>query len=134
MTLKSKFRGLSIATAVAAAALIFAPQAALAANPISIQHCFIIVPKPMSRLAGGTQIVYMNNGPKTARSITFVVGYRNAGQNFVRRVIDKGSFSPGAQIDHRFDLFSDVTFAGKETSQYFASTVTWMDGTRWSAP
>ncbi|MGR4064644.1 MAG: hypothetical protein ACLQPV_04275 [Vulcanimicrobiaceae bacterium] len=133
MTFKSKFRGLPIVTAIAAAAMLFAPQAALAANPISIVHCFVIVPRPMSRLAGGTQIVYMNNGPKTARSITFVVGYRNAAQHFIRRVIDKGTFSPGQTIDHRFDLYNDVTFAGKETSSCFASTVTWMDGTTWTA-
>jgi hypothetical protein len=102
-----------------------------ATNPIGIVHCFVIQPKPLSHLAGGTQIVYVNNGSKTAKAITFQVGYRNAENKFLRSVTDVGSFQPHTQIDHRFDLFNDVTYAGKQTTSCAAVSVKWSDGTTW---
>ncbi|HXP93636.1 MAG TPA: hypothetical protein VN905_09215 [Candidatus Binatia bacterium] len=102
-----------------------------APNPIVIQHCFITVPKAFSHNASGTQIVYVNRGPKAAVSVNFQVAYRNASRNFVRYVVDEGVFSPGDQIDHHFSLYSDVTFAGKQTSSCKALSVTWADGSRW---
>ena len=108
-------------------------SARAASNPISIIHCFVIQPRPMSRTAGGTQIVYVNNGSKTATRITFQVGYRNAENKYLRKVTDVGNFAPGAQIDHRFDLFSDVTYAGKQTQSCSAISVRWSDGTAWFA-
>ena len=101
-------------------------------NPISIQHCFVTVPKGLSKKAGGTQIGYVNRGSKTAESVTFAVGYRNAAQHFLRRVTDYGSFSPGVMIDHHFALYSDVTYAGKQTQGCQAVSVKWSDGTRWT--
>jgi hypothetical protein len=102
-----------------------------ASNPISIVHCFVTQPKLMSKLAGGTQIVYVNNGSKTASSVTFQVGYRNAESKFLRKVTDVGSFQPHVQVDHHFDLFNDVTYAGKQTSSCAAIGVKWSDGTTW---
>lgn len=103
-----------------------------ATNPITISHCFVTQPKPLSKLAGGTQIGYVNNGPKTATHITFAVGYRNASSNFLRRVTDVGSFGPGTPIDHHFDLYNDVTYAGKQTSSCSAVKVVWSDGKVWT--
>jgi hypothetical protein len=129
-----KYLAASCAIAVLALAVVavHAPPARAASNPILIEHCFITQPKPMSKLAGGTQIVYVNRGTKRATSITFAVGYRNAASNFYRRVTDVGSFAPGAQVDHHFDLYNDITYAGKQTSSCTALSVKWSDGTTWS--
>jgi hypothetical protein len=122
----------AIAIAAAAAAALGTPPAQASSNPILIEHCFITQPKPLSKQASGTQIVYVNRGSKMAKSITFGVGYRNAENNFYRRVTDVGSFAPGAQVDHHFDLFNDVTYAGKQTRSCTALSVKWSDGTTWS--
>ena len=59
---------LSMGAVVAATfALGIAPVGASAAsNPIVIEQCFVTVPKAMSKLASGTQIVYVNKSSKTA--------------------------------------------------------------------
>jgi hypothetical protein len=127
------FAALLSLAALAALLPLASTPARAASNPITINHCFVIQPRPMSRTAGGTQIVYVNNGPKTASRITFQVGYRNAESKYLRKVTDVGNFAPGAQIDHRFDLFSDVTYAGKATQSCAAISVRWSDGTAWFA-
>jgi hypothetical protein len=67
-----------------------------------------------------------------ATSITFAVGYRNSDHNFLRRVTDKGTFSPGVEVQHMLPLYNDVTFGGKETRGCKAIAVTWANGTHWS--
>ena len=120
-----------IATLLAVAVV---PQVAVAApNPIAIQQCFITSPKPMSKVAGGTQIDYTNRGHQNATSVTFAVGYRNAAQSFVRRVTDYGTFSPGVQVMHHFRLYNDVTYAGKQVKFCYATMVRWADGSTWVA-
>jgi hypothetical protein len=116
---------------VAAAALIAPAQAAA---PILIKSCTVVKPKPLSHMAGGTNIVYVNLGNKTAASITFLVGYRNASQHYLRRVQDVGSFAPGATIDHTLSLYNDVTYAGAQTTQCAPVQVKWAGGTVWLAP
>jgi len=118
--------------AIAAVALLHAAPVKAASNPIKIIHCFVTVPKAFSKVASGTQIVYTNIGPKTAKKVTFGVGYRNAENHFYRKVTDVGSFAPGDQIDHHFSLYNDVTYAGKETSSCSALSVVWSDGTTWT--
>lgn len=110
-----------------------APPAHASTNPISIQQCFITVPKAMSKLGSGTQIDYTNRGHKTATQVTFAVGYRNAANHFLRRVVDDGNFAPGVQIVHHFDLYNDVTYGGKTVQSCSAIKVRWADGTTWSA-
>jgi hypothetical protein len=83
---------------------------------IKIHQCYIIEPKMLSKRAGGTQINFTNIGRHTYHSVTFAVGYRNAQSNFIRRVVDQGEFAPGVTIEHRYDLFNDVTYAGKATT------------------
>lgn len=102
-------------------------------NPITITQCFVTQPKPLSKTAGGTQIDYVNNGPKTATNIIFVVGYRNAQEHFLRKVTDIGNFAPGNPVQHHFSLYKDVTYAGSKTASCSAVSVTWSDGTRWTA-
>jgi hypothetical protein len=101
-----------------------------AANPIAISQCYVTAPKPMSKKASGTQIVYMNMGSRVATHIVFLVSYRNAESHFTRRQIDDGMFAPHAPISHHFSLYSDVTYAGK-TASCQAIAVTWANGTMW---
>jgi len=91
---------------------------------VKIDQCFVTPPKLMSKNASGTQIVYENIGARTYTTVTFVVGYRNAANNFLRKVTDTGKFAPGAKINQHFPLYSDVTYAGKATSSCGAITAT----------
>ncbi len=99
-------------------------------NPVSVQQCFVTVPKHMSSRASGTQIVYTVNARQPATKVVFVVSYRNSSQNYIRRVADVGSFAPGATIDHHFDLYNDVTFGGK-AARCTAVSVTFANGHVW---
>jgi hypothetical protein len=119
-------------TVYAALVLSMIGPATAATNPITIQQCFVTVPKTMSKLASGTQIVYVNHGSKTASQVTFTVAYRNSASHFVRRVNDTGEFAPGAVINHHFDLYNDVTYGGKTVQSCSAAHVRWSDGTSWS--
>lgn len=103
-----------------------------ASNPITIKQCFVQVPKPLSKNASGTTIVFVNKGTKTATHITFQVVYRNSANKFVRRVEDTGDFEPGVVVDHSYKLFNDVTYGGKTTQACAAVSVTFGDGTKWS--
>jgi hypothetical protein len=107
---------------------------AQAAAPILIKSCTVAKPKPLSHMAGGTDITYVNLGHKTASSITFAVGYRNASQHYLRRVTDVGEFAPGATISHRLSLYNDVTYAGSQTTMCVPTEVKWAGGTVWMAP
>ncbi|HZZ00161.1 MAG TPA: hypothetical protein VFE36_11350 [Candidatus Baltobacteraceae bacterium] len=107
---------------------------ATAAAPVLVKNCFITSPKPLSKNASGTQIDYIIYGKKAASQITFAVAYRNAAQHFLRTVTDYGTFSPGVQINHHFDLFNDVTYAGKEVQSCVPIKVKWKDSTLWVAP
>ena len=106
--------------------------AGAASNPITIEQCFITVPKAMSKLASGTQIVYTNSSSKTATHVTFAVAYRNSATHFLRKVTDDGTFAPGAKINHHFDLYNDVTYGGKTTQSCKAVAVKYSDGTSWT--
>ncbi|HVR47459.1 MAG TPA: hypothetical protein VMT95_12590 [Candidatus Binatia bacterium] len=125
---------LAALTVVGIAATIAATLPARAAAPILIKSCTVVKPKPLSHMAGGTHIVYVNLGKKTASEITFAVGYRNASQHYLRRVQDVGSFAPGATIDHVLSLYNDVTYAGAQTSSCLPIQVKWAGGTLWIAP
>jgi hypothetical protein len=107
---------------------------AQAAAPILIKSCTIVKPKPLSHMAGGTHVVYVNLGKHTASMVTFAVGYRNAAQHFLRRVDDVGSFTPGVTIDHTLSLYNDVTYSGAQTSMCAAVRVKYQGGTIWMAP
>lgn len=119
---------------VGVAAVAVSAGPARAAAPILIKSCTVAKPKPLSHMASGTDITYVNLGKKTAASITFLVGYRNASQHYLRRGEDVGSFAPGATISHRLSLYNDVTYAGAQTTQCIPVQVKWAGGTVWIAP
>lgn len=131
MTTFSRLLAATLVTVAAATASIAPAQAAA---PILIKSCTVAKPRPLSHMAGGTTIVYKNLGTRTASSITFLVGYRNAQSHYLRRVTDEGSFAPGATIDHTLPLYNDVTYAGAQTSQCLPVQVKWAGGTVWIAP
>ena len=128
------FGRLIAVTLVAVAAAIASIGPARAAAPILIKSCTIVKPKPLSHMAGGTEITYVNLGHRTASSITFLVGYRNAQSHYLRRVTDVGSFAPGATIMHKLSLYNDVTYSGSQTSTCAPIEVKWAGGTVWIAP
>lgn len=129
-----KFFRLIAAALVGVGAVAASIGPAQAAAPVAIKSCTVVKPKPMSHLAGGTKIVYVIYGHKTAASITFAVGYRNASMHYLRRVTDVGTFSPGVTIDHTLPLYNDVTYAGAQTSTCIPVEVKWAGGTVWIAP
>lgn len=122
----------AVALGIVAAASALAP--AQAAAPILIKSCTIAKPKPLSHMANGTIIEFVNLAHKTAQEITFAVGYRNASSHYLRRVEDVGSFAPGATITHHLSLYNDVTYAGAQTSFCAPVSVKWAGGTVWMAP
>jgi hypothetical protein len=116
-----------------AVALALPPAVAPAAqNPIVIEQCFITVPKAMSKLASGTQIVYVNHSSKTAKHVTFAVAYRNSETHYLRKVTDDGTFAPGTKINHHFDLYNDITYGGKTVQSCNPVSVKFSDGSSWS--
>ncbi len=128
------FGRLIAVTFVGVAAAMASIGPARAAAPILIKSCTIAKPKPLSHMAGGTEITYVNLGHRTASSITFLVGYRNASSHYLRRVTDVGSFAPGATITHKLSLYNDVTYSGSQTSTCVPIEVKWAGGTVWIAP
>jgi hypothetical protein len=128
------FGRLSAAAVIVLAAATASMAPAQAAAPVLIKSCTIVKPKPMSHMANGTNIVYVIMGHKTAASITFAVGYRNASMHYLRRVTDVGSFAPGVTINHTLSLYNDVTYAGAQTSTCVPVEVKWAGGTVWIAP
>ncbi len=125
---------LSLGAALCTAFAVASVAPALATAPVLVKQCFVSSPKPLSKNASGTQIDYIIYGKKAAASITFAVGYRNAAQHFLRTVTDYGTFSPGTEIQHHFDLYNDVTYAGKQVSSCIPTRVKWADSTMWVAP
>jgi hypothetical protein len=120
---------LRAAAALGAAAFVETPAPAAAA-PVRIVQCFV-VPRLLSQKAGGTQIDYINTTNRFITSVTFAVVYRNALHTYTRRVTDIGSFAPDAEIRHKFSLYSDVTYAGKQTRGCAPISVVFEDGTHW---
>jgi len=128
------FGRLVVVALVAVAAVTVSIGPARAAAPVLIKSCTVVKPKPMSHMANGTNIVYVILGHKTAASIEFLVGYRNAQSNYLRRVTDVGSFAPGVTINHTLSLYNDVTYSGAQTSSCVPIQVKWAGGTVWIAP
>lgn len=125
---------LSLAVVLGASFAVASHAPAQAAAPVLVKQCFVSEPRPLSKNASGTQIDYIIYGKKNAAQITFAVGYRNAAQHFLRTVTDYGSFAPGVEIQHHFDLYNDVTYAGKQVTSCVPTRVKWADSTMWIAP
>ena len=123
------------AIALAAAAVMTsarAPVLAASTNPINVTQCFVTQPKLLSKTRGRHADRLRQRIAKTATMVTFAVGYRNAQSNFLRKVTDTGTFTPGTPVAHHFDLYNDVTYSGKQVHGCSAVAVKFADGTKWS--
>ena len=101
----------------------------LALSTRNYEQLMILVP---GVTASPTDQLYIGNSSPAGTAATLpysVNGNRNSANNFVRRVTDVGEFSPGAQVDHHFDLYSDITYGGKAVQSCKATKVVWADGT-----
>jgi hypothetical protein len=114
------------------------------ASPIAISNCSILryVPTPAypfwrpfgpyrggSLYTDGIRIVYMNQSSKTAARVAFLVNYRGD----VQHIIDVGTFSPNASIDHSFGEFTGDAWLGPKPNSCRAVAVRYADGSVWRA-
>jgi hypothetical protein len=100
-------------------------------SPVHVAACDIRPPAPDLTIGANgipnaqsgydLHIRFSNTADRPVKRIVFVL-------NDGRRVVDDGTFAPGATIDHRFDLA-----AGAARSCTVASA-TFADGTQWNAP
>lgn len=129
---------------VLAAAPLAASAQTPAASPIAITSCNVLryervagrrywypwsFPPYQSLYTDGVEINYVNQGPKVANRIAFVVNYRGD----VQHVVDAGTFSPGAPIDHTFGQFTGDAFLGGRPNACRVAAVRFTDGTMWHA-
>jgi hypothetical protein len=77
----------------------------------------------------GVRIVYVNVGSMAASRVAFLVNYRGD----VQHIIDVGTFSPSATIDHTFGNFSGDAYLGSNPNRCVAVAVRFADGSVWRA-
>jgi len=138
-----------VTTLGAACALLLAPAAAHAqpSSPIPIQSCSVEQyayepqqhgtwfwywrnpPSAYGLYTDGVNISYVNNTNKVASRVAFPVNYRGD----VERVIDAGTFSPGATITHSFGQIAGDAFLGSNPNVCRAIAVRFQDGSVWRA-
>ena len=82
-----------------------------------------------SPFTDGIEIRYVNHGPTTAARIAFLVNYRGD----VQHIIDAGTFSPGATIDHTFGQFTGDAYLGPQPNACRVVAVRFADGSVWRA-
>jgi hypothetical protein len=133
----------ALGTALGVAALSIAAEPAFAQAPaIAIQSCTVLqevttesafwypfgpaVPHGMP-IADGIRIVYTNLNPIAADRVAFVVTYRGDTQ----RIVDTGTFSTNAAIDHIFGAFSGDAYLGPKVDACVATAARFIDGTSW---
>jgi hypothetical protein len=90
---------------------------------LKIVRCFVTKPRPFSHRPTGTQIDFVNTGPLVLHDITFQIAYRNGDANITRTFDDVGTFAPNEPIDHHFDAFTDVQYAGPEPTSCLVAGV-----------
>ena len=76
-------------------------------------------------MASGVDVHFMNSGNATADSVGILVSY--AGEQ--RLIVDKGRFSPGIMIDHRFPAFTGAPFLSQTPDACTIANVHFEDGT-----
>ena len=135
------------ATLGAAFALLLAPISAQAQQaPISVRSCTVQQYQFATRrqfwywetgpgrygsvYTDGLKISYVNTSPKVANRVAFLVNYRGD----VQHVIDVGTFSPGAGIEHSFGEFSGLAHLGPKPNVCKPIAVRFADGSVWHAP
>lgn len=75
----------------------------------------------------GVRIVYSVLNPISADRVAFDVNYRGDTQH----IVDAGTFSTGATIDHTFGSFSGDAYLGPNPNSCTAVAARFIDGTTW---
>jgi hypothetical protein len=139
-------RTATIAAAAAIALSIGTPAPAGAqAVPVQIQQCTVLQATrfphhpfwypygpwyhPGVPVTDGIRIVYVNRGSIPANRVAFYVDYRGDRE----RIVDVGTFSPGATIDHTFGNFSGDAYLGPRPNVCTVHAVRFADGSAWRA-
>ncbi len=123
--------GRAVAAVIAVAALTAqAPQRA-DWTAVHIRECSVLKLGRMSPETGGVTIQYVNQAPVAAKEVTFHIVYHGTTVS----VTDKGTFGPGASVDHTFTyvLFRD-TYVGSTPDVCRVQKVVFADGTISQAP
>lgn len=87
-------------------------------------------PRQIKPLVGVLAIAYHVTGAEPATRVTFTVGY----DGHARRVVDRGTFSPGAQIAHTFATFRGTPFVGRQPTSCAVTGVRFANGTTAGTP
>lgn len=143
MTLSRAFRFISAATLLPLAFALTGRVAAgqmTAAGPIHIHSCTLLQAERGRRwwapwgpathaepFADGIEIVYENDGPVAANRVAFLVSYRGD----VEHIVDVGTFSPSARIDHTFGNFSGDAYLGPNPNRCVVRAARFSNGTVW---
>jgi hypothetical protein len=129
---------------VLTAAPLAAHAQAPSASPIAITNCSVLryqrdpgrrywypwgFPPNQSLYTDGVDITYVNNTPKVASRVAFVVNYRGD----IQHIVDVGTFSPGVSIDHTFGQFTGDAFLGTRPNTCRVAAVRFSDGSVWRA-
>jgi hypothetical protein len=132
---------LVLGTAVLGAAL---PAHAQGASPVTIKTCQVLQYVPTrarpfwspfgpypygSPYTDGIRIAYVNHAPKAATRIAFVTNYRGD----IQHIIDAGTFSQGATIDHTFGNYTGDAWLGPHPNSCSVAGVRFADGSVWRA-
>jgi hypothetical protein len=73
----------------------------------------------------GIRIRFTNRSPLTADRVVFRVNYRGD----IERIVDIGTFSPNAPIDHTFGNFSGLAFLGPNPNECIVLAARFTNGT-----
>jgi hypothetical protein len=128
-------------------ALFAAAVIAQAAPPVAINDCTVLqwqnagtypywnpyFYRPLARSVpetDGIRISYVNRSNQVADRVAFIVDYR--GQ--VDRIVDVGTFSPGAVINHTFGNFSGYAYLGPRPNVCRVAAVRFRNGAIWRSP
>lgn len=129
-----------------------APAIADDAAPVQIRTCTVLQYRPTtpafrrsywydygyagplvpqgSPYTDGLSISYVNTSNRVADRIVFGVNYRGD----FERVVDAGTFSPNATIDHTFgEVFSGYAYLGPKPNACTVRVVRFKDGSTWHA-
>jgi hypothetical protein len=141
-------KSLTYVAAAAAACAVAAWQApkaeAQSAPPIAVQSCSIMqavrsprpwgfwYPWPRAGYApytDGLDISYVNTTNQPIDRVLFVVNYRGDKE----RIVDVGTFSPNATINHQFGDFIGDAYIGSKPNSCRVAAVRFTNGNVWRA-
>lgn len=98
-------------------------------DPIAINGCRIVAGRSFVSAYKPIVLAFTNRSASSADLVRFSVVY--AGR--VERITDKGTFLQNVRIEHAFDGFYNVPYAGPTPSSCRVEYVDFSDGSAWTA-